>query len=155
MDYDYWLRIGLKEPFHYLQGYKLAGSRMYQDNKTMAFRLPVHREILKVVRRKTETPYRWLKVLADISTRNDGQEFCDNRYAKNILKLAHEYFIPLDGPMLADIVGSLIEKQHFVPCEIKRYNISKFLIFKNKLKKIYSVGVRTYVFKLLTYLRKL
>ncbi len=45
MDYAYWLRLGKAGVrFAYLER-KLAGSRLYADNKTMGSRLKVHKEI--------------------------------------------------------------------------------------------------------------
>ena len=45
MDYEYWLRLGKAGVrFVYLKE-KLAGSRLYADNKTLAARVKVHREI--------------------------------------------------------------------------------------------------------------
>ena len=44
MDYEYWLRIGRTTPFARMDRF-LAGSRMYRENKTMASRVPVHREM--------------------------------------------------------------------------------------------------------------
>lgn len=105
MDYDYWLRVGSREPFLYLKGARLAGSRMYAGNKTTAFRLPVHEEILKVVRRKTATPYRWLRVFADFSARQENLTFSRRGYATKVAQLSEQYSIPLDGPMLAEIAG--------------------------------------------------
>ena len=45
MDYEFWLRLGMKGLcFDYLEE-KLAGSRLYSDNKTLGSRLKVHKEI--------------------------------------------------------------------------------------------------------------
>lgn len=45
MDYEYWLRLGKAGvQFGYLEE-KLAGSRLYAENKTMGSKLKVHREI--------------------------------------------------------------------------------------------------------------
>lgn len=102
MDYEYWLRVASFEPLHYLKGEILAGSRMYADNKTLSKRVDVHREILAVVRRYTSTPYRWLRVLADILAREPGLIRPDACYGRNILTLADEYNIPLDGVVLSE-----------------------------------------------------
>lgn len=45
MDYEYWLRLGRSDVhFDYLEE-KLAGSRLYSDNKTLGSRVKVHKEI--------------------------------------------------------------------------------------------------------------
>lgn len=45
MDYEFWLRLGLKGARFDLVPVKLAGSRLYAENKTLGFRLAVHTEI--------------------------------------------------------------------------------------------------------------
>lgn len=61
MDYEYWLRLAKADiKFAYLQE-KLAGSRLYADNKTLGSRVKVHAEINDM--QKTlfgEVPDRWL-----------------------------------------------------------------------------------------------
>lgn len=52
MDYEYWLRLGKQMPFHYLPE-KLAGSRLYAENKTLGAKSAVHREILEMLYGKT------------------------------------------------------------------------------------------------------
>lgn len=61
MDYDYWLRLGkAKTKFLYIEE-RLAGSRLYADNKTLGSRVKVHREINDVFRRLFGVvPDRWL-----------------------------------------------------------------------------------------------
>ena len=60
MDYEYWLRLGSKYPFYYLTE-KLAGSRLYSENKTLGDRIPVHIEICVMLKEKFgKTPLRWL-----------------------------------------------------------------------------------------------
>lgn len=61
MDYEYWLRLGKAGVrFHYLP-HKLAGSRLYADNKTLGARVAVHREINDMMRRMFgKVPDRWL-----------------------------------------------------------------------------------------------
>jgi glycosyltransferase involved in cell wall biosynthesis len=107
MDYEYWLRVASVEPLHYLKGEVLAGSRMYADNKTLSKRVEVHREILAVTRRYTVTPYRWLRVLADLLAREPGMWRPDASYGRNILLLAEEHGIPLDGVVLAEASASM------------------------------------------------
>lgn len=61
MDYEYWLRLGKAGVrFAYLKE-KLAGSRLYADNKTLGARVKVHREINDMFKFKFGTvPDRWL-----------------------------------------------------------------------------------------------
>ena len=61
MDYEYWLRLGKAGVrFGYLQE-KLAGSRLYADNKTLGARVKVHREINDMMKKLFGTvPDRWL-----------------------------------------------------------------------------------------------
>lgn len=61
MDYGYWVRLakaGVR--FGYLK-HKLAGSRMYPDNKTLGARCKVHAEINEMLRNLTgRVPDKWL-----------------------------------------------------------------------------------------------
>ena len=61
MDYEYWLRLGAAGArFAYLPQ-KLAGSRLYGDNKTLRARVKVHAEINDMFRRRLKrVPDRWL-----------------------------------------------------------------------------------------------
>jgi len=61
MDYEYWLRLGKAGVrFAYLE-HKLAGSRLYADNKTLGARVKVHAEINDVMKRLFgKVPDRWL-----------------------------------------------------------------------------------------------
>lgn len=61
MDYEYWLRLGKAGVrFGYLEA-KLAGSRLYADNKTLGARVKVHREINDMFRKLFgAVPDRWL-----------------------------------------------------------------------------------------------
>lgn len=61
MDYGYWLRLGKAGVrFGYLEE-KLAGSRLYADNKTLGSRVKVHREINDMFKKLFGTvPDRWL-----------------------------------------------------------------------------------------------
>lgn len=61
MDYDFWLRLGKAGVrFGYLEE-KLAGSRLYADNKTLGSRVKVHREINYMFKRLFgKVPDRWL-----------------------------------------------------------------------------------------------
>jgi GT2 family glycosyltransferase len=61
MDYEYWLRLAKAGvQFHYLET-KLAGSRLYADNKTLGSRVKVHAEINDMQKALFgRVPDRWL-----------------------------------------------------------------------------------------------
>lgn len=74
MDYEFWLRLvrgGAR--FAYLPE-KLAGSRMYPENKTMSSVLAVHREINQMLRRFGPVPDAWLYGYAHVVTRTKVDE---------------------------------------------------------------------------------
>ena len=60
MDYEYWLRLGAEVPFRRIKK-KLAGSRMYRENKTLGERLAVHKEINNMFyERMNFVPDKWI-----------------------------------------------------------------------------------------------
>ena len=66
MDYEYWLRLGALAPFHRIP-VVLAGSRMYQTNKTLGSRVAVHREINNMLRQTIgDVPDRWIYAYAHV-----------------------------------------------------------------------------------------
>ena len=61
MDYDLWLRMGKTEHFYYLKR-KLAGSRLYAENKTLGFVENVHLDIMDTLKENTGTVCdRWIE----------------------------------------------------------------------------------------------
>jgi len=61
MDYAYWLRLGKAGVRFALLPEKLAGSRLYADNKTLGARVKVHAEINDMFRNLFgKVPDRWL-----------------------------------------------------------------------------------------------
>ncbi len=64
MDYELWLRYGKYVSFYYIPQ-KLAGSRLYNQNKTLGQRELVYREIQKMLQNKFgKIPDTWLWVYA-------------------------------------------------------------------------------------------
>lgn len=60
MDYEFWLRVGAEVPFVRIPGV-LAGSRLYETNKTLGDRVPVHVEIARMTKRRLgRVPERWI-----------------------------------------------------------------------------------------------
>lgn len=114
MDYDYWLRIGKTTRFHRLRDSFLAVSRMYDSNKTLKNRPAIHEEILRVaLRHATRPPYRWLKVLADIQTKDALAPVSPNRrtfvcaYVDRVLRLAEQYGFYLDDAIRRELERDL------------------------------------------------
>jgi glycosyltransferase involved in cell wall biosynthesis len=72
MDYEYWLRICAARPPLHLP-HKLAGSRLYAENKTLGSRAPVHREILGMLAEKFDRPApRWVYNMAHVVVEEAG-----------------------------------------------------------------------------------
>ncbi|WP_082927380.1 glycosyltransferase family 2 protein [Paenibacillus oryzisoli] len=72
MDYEFWLRIGREKPFYFLEQ-KLAGSRLYSDNKTLGSRRAVHEEIILMLKEKCgSAPEKWIYNLAHVITEEAG-----------------------------------------------------------------------------------
>lgn len=107
MDYEYWLRVGKNVPFRYLEGVTLAGSRLYAENKTLSQIVPVHRDILGVARRYTETPYRWMMVLADHMSSAERRE---NRTTWPFISACLDLSKEFDIPMNAQLANELLQK---------------------------------------------
>lgn len=83
MDYGYWIRLALAGVrFGYLET-KLAGSRIYPENKTMGSRIKVHREINDMFRHLVgPVPDKWLfnfahtVVESKLDKRTQRRRFC-------------------------------------------------------------------------------
>ena len=72
MDYDFWLKMGKNERF-YLIPQKLAGSRLYETNKTLGFREAVHLDIMDTLKETTGTVCdRWIIGSAHIAAEVAG-----------------------------------------------------------------------------------
>ena len=66
MDYDYWLRLGKGESFYRLHEI-LAGSRLYEDNKTLGARRKVHEEMLSMQEKNLgKADEKWIYNLAHV-----------------------------------------------------------------------------------------
>jgi glycosyltransferase involved in cell wall biosynthesis len=77
MDYDLWLRYGGHVKFYYLRQ-KLAGSRLYQETKTIGQRLAVCTEINNMLKRETgRVPTQWIYVYAHVKMEQQGLDRTD------------------------------------------------------------------------------
>ena len=66
MDYDYWLRLGKGEKFYRLNEL-IAGSRLYDDNKTLGARRKVHEEMLVMQKKNLgKASEKWIYNLAHV-----------------------------------------------------------------------------------------
>jgi len=71
MDYEYWLRLSKENVQFGFIPEKLAGSRMYQDNKTLGARIKVHAEINDMFQELFgEVPTRWVINYAHVQIEN-------------------------------------------------------------------------------------
>lgn len=60
MDYELWLRFGRDKGFSFIKE-KLAGSRLYEDNKTLGSAVKVHDEIMRMQKEKFgKIPVKWI-----------------------------------------------------------------------------------------------
>lgn len=72
MDYEYWLRLGKLTDFVRLDR-TLAGSRMYDDNKTLGARVAVHLEINEMFKERFGMiPDKWIFAFAYVSVEQRG-----------------------------------------------------------------------------------
>lgn len=72
MDYDYWLRLGKGENFYRLNEL-IAGSRLYDDNKTLGARRKVHEEMLRMQEKNLgKASEKWIYNLAHVIVDEKG-----------------------------------------------------------------------------------
>jgi glycosyltransferase involved in cell wall biosynthesis len=101
MDFEYWLRILADKPPFFLRR-RLAGSRLYAQNKTLGSREAVHREILQMLKQKFgEPPIRWVynyghAVLAERGLTRDTPE-ADRVFVGELIELCETAFIQYFG----------------------------------------------------------
>ena len=78
MDYELWLRYGQHTDFYYLPEV-LAGSRLYETNKTLGQRVAVHYEINEMLKHKFGlSPEKWVVAYASVLVEERSK---DNYYA--------------------------------------------------------------------------
>lgn len=104
MDYEFWLRVGKHEPFHYLDDLVIAGSRLYEENKTLGQKIPVHKEIVSMVFPiDADAGFHWLQICAHHTFKdnlkkaegqNDYMYLFSYNLVKNVLKIGKELGFP-------------------------------------------------------------
>ena len=73
MDYELWLRYGSFTDFHYLEK-PLAGSRFYENTKTLGQAVPVHSEMNDMFKKKFgHVPRRWIYAFARTMAQDLGK----------------------------------------------------------------------------------
>lgn len=92
MDYEFWIRLGKQGVrFAYLEE-KLAGSRLYQDNKTLGARIAVHHEINSMFKRHFAlVPERWIMNYAHAVVERDVER--DKQPYRFMMRLMKESII--------------------------------------------------------------
>ena len=98
MDYDYWLRLGKGEKFYRLNDF-IAGSRLYDDNKTLGARRKVHEEMLIMQKKNLgKASEKWIYNLAHvivddmgIPREKDGRT--NPEFANNLAKVSKKLFL--------------------------------------------------------------
>ena len=92
MDYELWLRYGKHTDFFYLPEV-LAGSRLYQDTKTLGQRVAVHYEINEMLKEKFSlVPEKWVLSYTSILVEEKGKTMGRNMaLAKNQVQRVHEF----------------------------------------------------------------
>ena len=113
LDYEYWLRLGATRPFVRLDKL-LAGSRMYEDNKTMAGRVAFHREIVHMMQKRLgRTPDRWMfnYAHARIDAKGYQRETAPGRvrYISLLVLLSTFYFLRWEHRLPASARRTMLE----------------------------------------------
>ncbi|QYD67852.1 glycosyltransferase [Paraburkholderia edwinii] len=116
MDYAYWLRLGKAGVRFALLPEKLAGSRLYADNKTLGSRVKVHVEINDMFSKLFgQVPDRWLFNYAHAKVQQNPQHRSGGRlFAAKVgiiaMSSAVKWNRRISGPMLKLIWGWLFKR---------------------------------------------
>ena len=82
MDYDFWIRLAQRGEFAKVDDI-VAGSRMHRDNKTLARRGDVHREVISILRAHYDyAPYPWVYAYASWLLDQNDQFFAASRFKR-------------------------------------------------------------------------
>lgn len=98
MDYDYWLRLGKGETFYRLNEL-IAGSRLYDDNKTLGARRKVHEEMLTMQEKNLgKATEKWIYNLAHVIVDEMGiprikDERTNPEFARMLAKVSAKQFL--------------------------------------------------------------
>ena len=113
MDYEFWLRTGKDQQFHYIDDSTLAGSRLYEDNKTLGQKVPVHKEIVRMVTPiNPDAAFHWLKICAHHTFKEAIEKHRDTplfmplfsyNLAESILSIGDEINFPFQKHHLEEI----------------------------------------------------
>jgi glycosyltransferase involved in cell wall biosynthesis len=106
MDYEFWLRLAQGGAVFAYLPVPLAGSRMYQENKTLSRRAAVHSEIIGMMKQKLgRVPEQWLRNYADV--RVDAQRLPRGWRRKT---LYHLHYLLASLRWNAEIPQDLLQK---------------------------------------------
>jgi len=117
MDYEFWVRFAKNNLKVYKMNLLIAGSRLYESNKTLGSRLKVHIEINDMLKKNYKfTPDKWIFNYAHVKT--------DELGIKRESRAAYLFFI-----LIFTLYGSLrwnkkISKR-FILLALKLYGIIK------------------------------
>ncbi len=88
MDYDFWIRLAQRGEFTKIDDL-VAASRMHRDNKTLARRGEVHREVLRILRTHYGyAPYAWVYAYASWLLDKNDQFFDASRFKRTAVLLS-------------------------------------------------------------------